>query len=179
MFEQLAFIDPVTATFLITTGAKAVGSLFGSDADDTRANINAAKEVSFAETRDTAQEYEIGQEKIADTTKRLLSAATSEGQTSLMKLATQSESINTDFASNELATASVDNTRANIYDSYSSSVDDIMKDSSSQITQLDLNTKKKLDSISMELDANISGAVAGPDSFIERFSGVSNYEVGY
>ena len=178
MFEQLAFIDPVTATFLITSGAKAVSSLLGSDAEDTAANIKAAKDVSFAETKDTAIELEIGQQKIADTTKRLLDAATTKGQSSLMSLATGSESANTDFVSNEIATTAIDNTRASVYDSYSTSVDNIMDDSSSQITQLDLNTQKKLDSISAELDKNITGSLATPDSFIEKFSGISDYKVG-
>ena len=96
MFEQLAFIDPVTAGFIITTGAKAIGSMFGSDEEDTKATIDAAKDLSFAEIKETGKEYDINSKAIAQQTSRLLDAATTKGQQSLMNLATQEESMNTE-----------------------------------------------------------------------------------
>tara|TARA_R100001163_G_C5068454_1_gene208768 strand:+ start:6663 stop:7199 length:537 start_codon:yes stop_codon:yes gene_type:complete len=178
MFEQLAFIDPVTAGFIITTGAKAIGSMFGSDEEDTKATIDAAKDLSFAEIKETGKEYDINSKAIAQQTSRLLDAATTKGQQSLMNLATQEESMNTDFANNQMATTAVDATRASVYDSYSSNVDTIMEDSQNQITKLDLNTQKQLDAISAELDKNITGALSTADTFTERFLGQSDYEIG-
>ena len=178
MFEQLAFIDPVTAGFIITTGAKAIGSMFGSDEEDTQAAIDAAKDLSFAEIKETGKEYEINSKEIAQKTDRLIDAATRQGQQSLIDLATQTESINTDFVTNEMATSKVDATRANVYESYSSNVDTIMEDSQNQVTKLDLNTQKQLDAISAELDKNITGALSTADTFTERFFGQSNYKVG-
>lgn len=178
MFEQLAFIDPVTAGFIITTGAKAIGSMFGSDEEDTQASIDAAKELSFAEIKETGQEYDINSKQIAKQTTKLIDAATKQGQQSLIDLATKTESFNTDFVTNEMATSKVDATRANIYDSYSTNVDNIMEDSRNQITKLDLNTQKKLDAISAELDKNITSSLSTADTFTERFLGQSDYEIG-
>tara|TARA_Y100000361_G_C11144780_1_gene337335 strand:+ start:1074 stop:1613 length:540 start_codon:yes stop_codon:yes gene_type:complete len=179
MFEEIfAFIDPVTAGFVISTGAKAIGSLFGSDEDDTRASIDAAKDLSFAETRDTAREYEINSKQIQQTSQRLLDAATTTGRNSLMNLATQEESANTDFASNEYASNVMQNTRERAYDAYNVNVDNIMNDASNQITKLDLNTQKQLDSISAELDKNIGSSLSIADTFTERFLGSSDYKIG-
>tara|TARA_X000001382_G_scaffold117481_2_gene97178 strand:- start:939 stop:1472 length:534 start_codon:yes stop_codon:yes gene_type:complete len=177
MFEQLAFIDPITAGLIITTGAKAIGSFFGSDKKDTQDTIDASKQLSFAEIKDTENERRFNLNKINRQTESLIDSATAGGQQSMAEIALSTD-VTSGFESNEMFQTAVDNTKTEVYDSYGSSVDDIVATADENKFQLNLNTKKQLDTISAELDSNMANAVSAPDTWLERFTGSSNYKVG-
>lgn len=174
------FIDPVTAGFVISAGSKIVGSMMGPGEDELREAEEAAKEVSFSQKKSVGQELRLGQESAKLKTDSLMNQATSRGQDSLLGLLKQKDSAvsSSGFESDDSTTASANNTRSQVYESYGDTVDTIVAEANLTKQSTDLNMKKKIENIENELDKNISNILSTPDTFLEKFTGQSDYEFG-
>ena len=81
IFELVhAFIDPVTAGFLISTGSKVIGSMMGPDEEDTRAAMDAATKVSHAQKQQAGQELDLAQKQNKMKTENLMKGQLSQGR---------------------------------------------------------------------------------------------------
>jgi hypothetical protein len=179
--QVYAFIDPVTAGFLISTTAKVGSAIFGGpDEDDTKDALDAATQVSHAQKQRVGQETDLAKQQNQAKSESMMKAATTSGQDSLMDTVKASEFAITsgDFAIDESATAAVDNTRTRVYDKYEDTVDQIVQEQNFTKQSISLNTKKQIDEIEHEMDTTVSSILSTPDTFLEKFTGTSDYKAG-
>jgi hypothetical protein len=181
LVQVYAFIDPVTAGFLISTTAKVGSAIFGGpDEDDTKDALDAATKVSHAQKQRVGQETDLAKKQNQAKSESMMKAATTSGRDSLMDTIKASEfNISSgDFAIDESGAAAVDRTRTKVHDKYEDTVDQIVQEQDFTKQSISLNTKKQIDNIEHELDSTISSILSTPDTFLEKFTGISDYEVG-
>tara|TARA_R100001082_G_scaffold110517_1_gene90660 strand:+ start:890 stop:1423 length:534 start_codon:yes stop_codon:yes gene_type:complete len=164
----------------VSVGSKIGGALMGPDKDDLRKAENAAKEVSFSEKRNIGQEMNVASEKLKLMTDKGLMDATTSGRQNLWGLLNKTDSAasTAGFASADATNVVADATRTSSYASYSDTVDQIMKESELNKKSMSLDSRKQIAAVESELDKNISAIASTPDTFMEKFTGVSNARIG-
>jgi hypothetical protein len=179
--QVYAIIDPITAGFLISSAVKIGSSLLGGpDEDDTKEALDAATRVSHAQKQRTAQETDLARQQNQAKSESMMKSATSSGEKSLSELVGVKQSAITtgDFELDESAVAKADNTRTDVYEKYGDTVDQIVQEQNFTKQSIDLNTKKQIDAIEHEMDTTVSSILSTPDTFLEKFTGISNYKAG-
>ena len=82
------------------------------------------------------------------------------------------------FANNEQAQMNIDRAKASIQSDYSTNVDSIMKQAELNRQGISLGNEKAKADIEQRLQSNITQAGSVADTFMEGFTGQSNYKIG-
>ena len=175
-----------TALGASATTAAVAGGVAGATAagvramgNDNSAGVKAATEMSMAERAQMGTESKHQLDKINAKTESMLDMATTKGQNAMSSVYELKESTaQSGFESNDVASAAVTNTKAGVYGDYSSRVNIILKDDELNKTSISLGDQRKSANIEKSFASNMASATSQADTFLEGFTGQSNYKVG-
>ena len=175
-----------TALGASATTAAVAGGVAGATAagvramgNDNSAGVRAASEMSMAERAQMGIESKYQIDKINAKTESMMDMATSKGQSAMSNVYTGQEAMaKTGFETNDMAAASIRDTKSGVYADYGTRIDSILRDDELSKTSISLGDQRKSASIEKSLATNLASATSQADTFLEGFTGQSNYKVG-
>ena len=146
---------------------------------DTGAMVGAAKELSLAERAQLGQENKLAMEKINLNLEQQTDALQRKGSASMYEVYAQEQNLGmSGFETNEQAQSNIDRAKASIQSDYSMNVDSIMEKADLNRRGISLGDQKAKADIEKRLQSNITQAGSVADTFMEGFTGQSNYKIG-
>jgi len=170
-----------SATTAVVAGAALGATASGIKAmgNDNSAGVRAATEMSMAERAQMGTETKHEMNKINAKTQSMLDMATSQGQNNMANVYSSKEKMSrSGFQSDEASSRAVSDSKSAVYGDYRGKVDSIMSDDELNKTSISLGDQRKSANIEKSFASNMASATSQADSFLEGFTGQSNYKVG-
>ena len=167
------------ATLAVGIGSKAASGYAASKVD-TSGQVDAAKEVSFAEKQQMATDNKHAMDKIDFKSKNLIKKLTTDSSRSMFDIfkAGDTAAASAGFAGADATNVEIDRTRSNVYQDLTEGVKNIMEETRLNKKSISLSNQKNAADIEKRLTSNITQATAQADTFWEGVAGGGDYEIG-
>ena len=167
------------ATLAVGIGSKAAQGYAASKVD-TSGQVDAAKEVSFAEKQQMATDNKHAMDKIDFKSKNLIDKMTTDSTRSMYDIfkAGDTASASAGFAGADDTNVEIDRTKSNVYQDLTEGVRNIMEETKLNKKSLSLSNQKNTEDIEKRLTSNITQATSQADTFWEGVAGGGDYQIG-
>jgi len=167
------------ATLAATVGGKIAAGLSIGSGGDSQGAIDAAKDISMAEKSQLGNQLSAQKGILDKKQENLLAAATSKTRGSYFEIfkAKQAIGSKSDFSSTDTGKSEINRAKAGSYEQWKNQATTIRDEIMANKTSIDLNKQKELATIEKRMQSNVDSILATPDTFMEGFMGISDYEV--
>ena len=167
------------ATLAVGIGSKAAQGYAASKVD-TSGQVDAAKEVSFAEKQQMATDNKHAMDKIDFKSKNLIKKLTTDSSRSMFDIfkAGDTAAASAGFAGADATNVEIDRTRSNVYQDLTEGVKNIMEETRLNKKSISLSNQKNAADIEKRLTSNITQATSQADTFWEGVAGGGDYQIG-
>jgi len=166
-------------TLAMTIGGKAAQGHAASKVD-TSGQVDAAKNVSFAEKEQLANQNKVAFDKMDFKSENLIEELETNTQRSMFDIfkAGQGAASLSGFAGADATNVEIDRAKSNTYTDLTGGVKNIMEETKLNKKNITLSNQKATADVEKRLQTNITAATSQADTFWEGVAGAGDYEIG-